>query len=226
MVDGLRWRAILVALLVAMVPNAARAEPYWIAYEGNGFPENEGWLHYASSPPAQRWLENGSLFIDSRADPGITDIYGMYPAAGLNPEPGETFVMTWRLNVHEAAAWEDPGVGLRSDSRHAVVFIFAEDYLLSLYEPGVYVQFKPGAFHEFELRSADMRGYELYVDGAFAVEGVFFESLFAPVVWWGDIVRGGSSLAAWDYFRFGVVPEPSGWLMALVGLLCTRTRRI
>ncbi len=84
------------------------------------------------------------------------------------------------------------------------------------------VEFKPGAFHEFELRSADMRGYELYADGAFAVEGVFFESLFGPGIWWGDFVRGSSSLAAWDYFRFGVVPEPGAVMRLLTCAACSR----
>ncbi len=227
MACALRWRGVtVVAVVLGVAVGTAWAEPYWFAYEGNEFPENEGWVRYATNPPAQRWLENGSLFIDSRADPGITDSYGMCPAGGLDPQPGETFVMAWRMNVQEAAPWEDPGVGVTSDERYAVIFIFAEDYLLSFYEPGVYVQLEPNVFHEFELRSGDMRSYELHVDGNLALEGVFFEGYSSPVAGFGDIVRGGSSLAAWDYFRFGVVPEPSARVMALVALLCTRTRRI
>ncbi|MEW6197344.1 MAG: PEP-CTERM sorting domain-containing protein [Planctomycetota bacterium] len=217
---------MILAVLLGAVAGAVWAEPYWIAYEGNEFPENDGWLHYASSPPAQRWLENGSLFIDSRADPNITDIYGMYPTSGLDPEPGETFLMTWRLNVYEAAPWEYPGVGLRSDERYAVAFIFAEDYLWSVYEPFVLVQFTPGMFHEFELRSTDMRTYELYLDGAFAVEGAFCESLFPPGLWWGDILRGGSSFGAWDYFRFGVVPEPGTLVLMFFGAAALRGKEV
>ena len=221
----LKRLAILGALL-GLVPSLALANQYWVAYEGNDYPENEGWTRYATDPPAQRWLQDGSFFIDSRADPSITDNYGMYPAAGIAPASGETFVMTWRLNIYESAPWEDSGVAVTSDDSYEVVFLFAEDYLLSLYEPSVYVQFEPGVFHEYELRSKDMRTYELYLDGHLAVNGVFFEGLFGAGVWWGDIVRGGSSLAAWDYFHFGVVPEPPACTVALVALLGIRARRI
>jgi len=57
------------------------------------------------------------------------------------------------------------------------------------------------------------------------VEGVFFEGFFSACVGWGDVVSSWS-LAEWDYFRFGVVPEPSGWLMALTALPCIRRREI
>ena len=55
MVRGLRWRsATILAVLLGVAAGAAWAEPYWIAYEGNDFPENEGWVRYATNPPAQR----------------------------------------------------------------------------------------------------------------------------------------------------------------------------
>ena len=59
------------ALGTLVIP--AGAEPYWIAYEGNDFPENEGWERYVTGPPAVRWLEDGSLFVDSRADTHTAD---------------------------------------------------------------------------------------------------------------------------------------------------------
>ena len=70
-----------------------------------------------------------------------------------------------------------------------------------------------------------MRSYELSVDGDPAVEGVFFESLSpSSGVAFGDIVHGGASLAAWDYVRFGVVPEPAAWLMIATTLPLFRER--
>jgi hypothetical protein len=203
----------------------AGADEYWIAYEGNDFPENEGWVRHASDPAAERWLEDGSLFIDSRADPHTTDNYTIYFDGGLDPEPGETFIMSWQLNVHEAVPWEDPGVYVVSDELWTVLFVFAEGYVSSTHEPNASAYFEPGVFHEFELRSGDMRSYELYIDDDLAIEGVFFEGFFSPCVGWGDVVHGGASLAQWDYFRFGVVPEGSAWLMSLILLVAFRRPR-
>lgn len=218
-------RALVCVILLAFTSVLAQAEQYWIAYEGNDFPENEGWVRYASDPPAERWLEDGSFFIDSRADVDITDSYAIPFADGnLNPEPGEVFVMSWALLVEESHLW-DPGVSVRSDDQWAVIFLFDEGSLLSVYEPEVYVEFEPGVFHEFELRSTDMRSYELYIDGEAAIEGAFFESLFSGAhVGFGDLARGGASLAAWDYFRFGVIPEPAAWLMGVIALVVFRRR--
>ena len=66
--------------------------------------------------------------------------------------------------------------------------------------------------------------YELYVDGDLAIEGVFFEGFFSPCVGFGDITSSGS-LAAWDYFRFGVVPEPATAPAFMIALVARRIVR-
>ena len=218
-------RRIVIAFLLVAAVEVAAADEYWIAYEGNDFPENEGWVRHASDPPAGRWLESGRLFIDSRADVDITENYAIYFENGLDPEQGETFVMRWRLKVNESHLW-DSGVFVKSDELWTVSFIFEEDSLVSVFERNVSAKFEPGVFHFFELRSGDMRSYELYIDDRLALEGKFFEGLFSPRVGWGDIVRGGASLAEWDYFRFGVVPEPSCLVMVFTALACICKRRI
>ena len=200
-----------------------RAEPYWVAYEGNDFPENEGWERASSNPPAERWLESGSLFIDSRADVVVYDNYTIYSDGNSDPSLGETFIMRWKLKVHEATPWDDPGVYVISDDHYAVMFVFGEGYVSSTYEANVSTEFEPGVFHEFEMRSADMRSYELYIDGHLATEGAFSESLFPACTGFGDVVSSWS-LAEWDYFRFGVVPEPPAWLGALFALPFIRRR--
>jgi len=50
MVHRGRWRGIATAaLLVTIVPSMLLAEPYWIAYEGNEYPEDVGWRrHYGN----------------------------------------------------------------------------------------------------------------------------------------------------------------------------------
>jgi len=70
----------------------------------------------------------------------------------------------WGLTVEDSHRW-DSGVGVTSDDRWAVSFTFDENSLVSTYEPTVYVEFEPGVFHRFELRSSDMRCYELFIDG-------------------------------------------------------------
>ena len=43
-------------LLVGSVCCAARGSPYWIAYEGNDFPESEGWERHAYGGGAERYF--------------------------------------------------------------------------------------------------------------------------------------------------------------------------
>lgn len=100
---------ILISLLTLASSYVAVGDEYWIAYEGNGFPENEGWIRDASDPAAERWLQGGSLFIDSRADILMFENYYKTSfGGGLDPGPGEMFIMRWGLTVHEAAPWDDP----------------------------------------------------------------------------------------------------------------------
>ena len=215
---------IVCVTALGMLVTTAGAEPYWIAYEGNDFPENEGWERYITDPPAERWLENGSFFMDSRADPHTTDSYGISFEEGLDPESGEIFVSNWGLRIEDDHL-SGSGIAISSDDHWAVSFLFDEDTLMSVYEPNVYVELEPAVNHEYELRSDNMRDYELYIDDELAIVGVFFESL-SPIsgVAFGDIVHGGASLAAWDYIRFGVVPEPATWLMITISLPFFRGR--
>ena len=201
-------RTCCLSLVLMLCITTGRAEPYWVAYEGNDFPENGGWVRHTTGPPPERWLEEGTLLVDSRVGPYTTDTYTVFFDGGLDPGPGETFLMQWKLNIHEATPWEDPGVYVVAEDHWSVLFAFGEGYLTSTYESNVYAEFEAGAFHEFEMRSTDMRQYTLYIDGDPVVHGMFVEGLQPSYVGWGD-VTGGGSLTAWDYFRFGVVPEPA-----------------
>jgi hypothetical protein len=216
-------RVVLLPVLACILAASATAEPYWIAYEGNDFPENEGWERYVTDPPAVRWLEDGSFYMDTRADPQTTDSYASSYDGGFDPGPGETFVLRWGLTVMDSQRLGS-SVEFTSDDLWAVHFDFDEDTLVSLYEPTVYVDIEPHVHHEYELRTSDVRNYQLYVDGDLAVEGVFFESFFPSGVGFGDLIRGGGSLSAWDYFRFGVVPEPGTSPMIAITLPLFRTR--
>jgi hypothetical protein len=199
----------------------AHADLYWFTYDGNDFPENEGWIRHFTDPPAQRWLEDGSLFVDSRADFLIDDTYRVVPPGGYDPDPGETFVMQWRLLVHESSNFCG-GVTFTSDQQHAVTFLFDEHRLLSSYE-SAYVELQPGVFHDFEMRSSDLLTYDLYVDGSLSLSGTFFQSLFAPGLGFGDLTSNGA-LVEWDYVNVGVVPEPPTSLLIVTAASLFRFR--
>jgi hypothetical protein len=211
---------IFVAALSCAAACPALAEQYWIAYEGDDFPENEGWTRVycdSNGVPGQggavRTIEDGALVLDSLESVMIVDFYEVTRA--MDPDAGEVFVMGWRARFDEVFG-NDPGVGVFSDEYRAAAFSFSETGLQSVFEPGAAVSFAGGEFHSFELRSADMLAYELFVDGLPALSGEFTDVFQASRVSWGDGTQGGRSLARWDYFRFGVVPEPGMlWMLAL-----------
>lgn len=211
-------RIVFYLMVSALLATVARADQYWITYEGNDFPENEGWQRVSNGQP-ERWLEDGCLVIDSRGSVSWVEFYQLDMGGNLDPGPGEVFVMQWGTLIDEVVGYRDPGVSVFADTRWAVAFTFDEDTVMSVFEEDVSADFEPGVFHEFELRSADMLSYELRIDGEPAITGAFWLSLDASRVGWGDVVQGGASLVEWDYLRFGVVPEPSaGLLLGLAGL--------
>jgi hypothetical protein len=217
-------RTLGVVMATLLVISAARAEQYWIAYEGNDFPENEGWTRIWFDPQAERWIEDDALVIDSRASVSTCEWYEWHPDV-TDPGTGEVFIAQWRLLVEEVTIGPyDPTVGIFSDDRWAVGFHFGEERIESVFEIDVSAAFEPGLFHDFELRSPDMRTYELYIDGSLAIQGSFWLSLMSSQVGWGDTIQGAASLTRWDYFRFGVVPEPSPALLLTVAVLAKRNR--
>lgn len=219
------YRVLNVMLAMLLGATTARASPWWVTWTGDAYPETEGWTHTASDPPAQRWLEDGKLFIDSRAALGMYDSYGQWRPGEMTLAPGETLHVDWALRVDETSGpWHvDPGVQISFDDQYTVVFVLGVGSIHSLYEPGNWAPFEPGVFHEFSFESSDMRTYALSVDGVPSLQGGFFESLFySPGVGWGDTTTD-RSLAEWDWVECGVVPEPSSILSVLL-LSCVLRR--
>ncbi|MGE0482172.1 MAG: hypothetical protein AB7Q17_17060 [Phycisphaerae bacterium] len=220
-------KRLLIAILLVggLWPARARAAPYWVAWEGNDYPENEGWERRMNGVgPAVRTLHDGLMTMDGLADLQIDDYYRM--ERPLNPETGEEFVMQWRVRVNEIIghplALYDPGVAVWSDDDWAVLFILGTDFIRSFHED-LNIPVQPGAFHAFEFRSSDMRSYQLFVDGSLIHVGSFWEPDFdRSRVHWGDMTRGSASSSDWDYFRFGVVPEPGTGLCFLTCLCCVQ----
>jgi hypothetical protein len=228
---------VLISTLCAFTATAT-AEPYWIAYEGNDLPENKGWNRRwgnwegPQQGEASRTVENGILTMDSLDDDGVYDFAYLELPGQIDPGPGELFVMQWRLKVDEViGGWFDPAVSLGSDSAGRAGFGFYRDRVESSFETNVSATFSPGMFHEYHFLSRDMLSYELHIDGELALEGEFWDGLTESFVGWGDGVQGTASRAHWDFFRFGVVPEPQSLFCVLVfsalahSLFASRSRK-
>lgn len=226
-VTGRTWRLTLAVLAtLALGATVTVASQWWVAYEGNDFPENEGWERHLYGGGADRYFQDGSLVLDGRASTSIADFYRQ-PLTS-DPGEGEVFQAEWSVYVADLTGFADPGVAIGSHGHGSVVLVYQENRIYSLLE-GVYVNFTPGLAHDYLLTSSDMfTTYSLFVDGVLAHVGVFIGPMGQSQADWGDYGQGASSLSLWDYFRFGVVPEPAtGLAVGSAGLavLFRRTRR-
>jgi hypothetical protein len=206
-------RLLLLVAACALTAAPVDADEYWVSYQGDDYPENEGWRRVFTDENgmkgqggAIRSLEDGALVLDSLRSVLIVDFYEM--SRPIDPDPGELFVMRWRLKVDSVPQHYDPAVALFSDTSSGVAFHFTETALISALEPNVTVPFEPQLFHLFELTSSDMQRYELSIDGSPAINGRFMPAGPPSRIAWGDGVQGATSVSRWDYFEFGVVPEP------------------
>ncbi len=205
-----------IAFVVATFAAApAAAEPYWVSWTGDNYPEEEGWTRFfndANGVPNQggafRTLDQGYMALDSLRDNTIVDSYSTlgYP----DPEDGEEFVMRWRVRVDDVlgAARYDPVIGIVSEQGAAAGFQLAEDGFRSALESTGRVPLSSGVFHLFEFVSTDMQTYVLSVDGESLMTGQFRPAGGTSRVSWGDGIQGSRSLSTWDFVEFGVIPEP------------------
>ena len=211
---------------------SATAEPYWITYEGNDFPENEGWERKWGNwdgpyegDGAIRTIEDGILTMDSRFDTGVYDSAFVERPGQIDPEPGEVFVLEWRALIEEEVGgptW-DSAAWIRSDDGRHVAIGLRPHEVVSAFEH-VYIPIEPGVFHDYRLTSSDMLTYELCIDGELARAGNFWQGISASRLSWGPVSQGVSSLSHWDYVRMGVTPEPSSCFLFLF-LCAIRSRR-
>jgi hypothetical protein len=204
----LLWPAVLGALSLSAL---AKADTYWVDYEATTglFPEEKGWTRYTMYGGGQRWFEHGALVLDTHRYAGICDWVAMERPGTVDPGPGETFVMEWRLSVDvvDPPGHYDVGVGLFSDDAWGVGFEFGVDFVRSDIENRVLAVFPPYVFHDFQLVSENMRDYVLNMDGEWLASGVFVHVCGPSEINWGDGVQGVTSLTRWEWFRFGSVPS-------------------
>lgn len=195
---------------------------YFVEWDGTCLPEDAGWTrdwgdwsgHYHGSG-AVRTIAEGVMTMDSLYDSGIADYALMHRA--FNPEPGELFVVEWRLAVDQVVGGfpGDPGIGVCSDDRWVVGFLYDGSSVFNLFDPDLHLAVAPGEFHHYRMTSWDMRTYDFYVDGEFVHEGPFSYGGDTSLMSWGDLTQGVASLARWDYVRVYTTPEPT--CLALCG---------
>lgn len=232
---GVRWwhSAIcpICLVVITIAVRAAYADPYWIAYEGDDYPENRGWERTygdgSTEPPhgePNRWIEDGVLMADTTLNNQLWEYYSIH--GQVNPGPGELFVAEWRVMLDLTAGPFDGTVVIARDSIPGRVGLTLLNGYLRITNEDVFIPITPGEFHEYRFQSWDMEEYELYVDGQLAHVGEFWTvTLLESFVAWGPGVQGASSMSSWDYFRFGVNPEPSALLLMLTAFACHGGRR-
>jgi hypothetical protein len=198
---------LVLSCVTAATPQAA-ANLYWIAYEGNDFPENEGWIRRIRGGGAERTLDNGVFRLNSLADTEIKDSYTI--ERQINPDLGEVFIAEWRLRIVENLNFYEAGIGIAPDFPGTLSFQYTLDHVISTREDWSQA-ITPLDFHSYRVESTDMVNYRLWIDGQFARTGQwdlisFNQSFFV----FGDMGQfgGTGSVTEWDYVRFGVVPEP------------------
>lgn len=196
---------MLQVLLACGTVLPAFANQYWVAYEGDDYPENGGWGRVTADGGAERSIEDGILLLDGSRSALINDVYSLRHEP-LDPVPGETFIAEWRFSLDAIVGVSDPGVAVFSDTGRGVGLSFSKSKIHSGFE-NADIPFDFDGFHEFVLSSADMRRYALYIDGILIREGQFLQVASTSTVAWGDGIEGAASISRWDYVRFGVVPE-------------------
>ncbi len=225
----MRMLMFLVAAL-GVLAGTAGADEYWLTYEGDDLPENEGWeRHWGNDDGSHegegaiRTLADGILTMDSMYDLRVYDYACHYLYGELDPDPGELFVAEWRVMVDETIGdGYDAKVGISSDDDWQLGIALFPDHIISKFEDDVEIPIEPDVFHEYRILSWNMLTYDLYIDGDLAHQGTFWHGSLASKFGWGDCVSGAANLSHWDYVRFGVVPEPSSLLMLIALCGCAR----
>jgi hypothetical protein len=204
-------------------------------YDGNDYPENEGWMRYTYDPNGElrRGVRDGVLTLDSLASGQIYDYYVVTDAA-LTPSPGQTLLASWRMRVTDGASgghWSDTMVVIENETNEYACFYIGVDFLSELgdlHTPPHLLPIEPQVWHTYDFVSSDLESYRLYVDGEFVFESWLHGNSWTdgPLVAWGDGGQGAvSSRSEWDYLQVQVVPETSTLTSIVLLLAAAGLRR-
>lgn len=214
---------------------AATAVASW--YEGNAFPEEEGWIRQGSET-ALRDLDDGWLVqeIQPWYDPpvmngGDSDYYLQY----LAQYQGAPFFAEWRMMSDAPPAEVDHhnGAALMVLVGGPVTYHFnVANGLVQFYTgyfPNLYFNVEPDVLHTYRLEVSGADWFEFYIDGVLVAADVpeaDFPTPDARMSFGGRYHLAGHT-TRWDYVRYGAIPEPATELLLLAGagLMVARRRR-
>jgi len=209
-----------------------------VSFEGDSFPEDEGWERYDRLYLAERHLSEGWLVqtphvieLDGRPH-GQDDVYHR-PLADFAGMP--TFFLEWRMQTtglrEEMFDVAPAAIVLGGNSGGFYHFTIARDqvsFFRDPYIPSVWVDIEASVPHDYRLELYGDELYELFIDGALVDSGVpegAYPTEDSEIVF-GARATYVDSTTRWDYIRFGtVIPEPATGALLLSGAALVFLRR-
>lgn len=222
------------ALAPLVMAAPALADPFFVRYGADVFPEQAGWTRQFADPAGNlvREFGGGVFRLDTRASVSIFDIYRrLTPALAL--QAGEALRLTWRMQTLETDLLGDTGdvfLAVTNAAGRYVYLSLGPEWVRADSVPGGGAEHSfdltPGVPHTYVLSSADMQTFSLLVDGVAAFSGSFGTLAIEPTtVAFGDAVQGLTSLSEWDFVEIAVTPEPHSALGLFAALLLPRLWR-
>jgi hypothetical protein len=210
-----------------------------VSYDGTSLPDHDGWYRNDDLFLAESWVENGWLIqyadvVDFGGLPvNQDDIYGRSIAEFAG---ADEFFIEWRMvtdGPREGIAHVSPAA-LALAGRMGITYhcTIAEDQAAlrrdTLY-PIVFADIEPGVPHTFRFEVFGDRFYSFLIDGEVIDSGTpegFYPTSDSFVVF-GARAADEPITAAWDYIKFGHMPEPASGACLLLGaaILLRRRRR-
>ncbi len=181
---------------------------------GDGTPDPEDW--------AIRYIEDG-VFVDDCL--GHSPSYDGYRIdRPLSPGAGERFIAEWRLWVDARTEYYSVSVAIAAENPpRGISFQFGADGMRVSGIQAI-IPLAEDQWHVVRFESDDLFSYDLFVDETWVYAGELNQLLLESYVAFGNGGTNSRQLSKWDYFRFGVVPEPNGWWTSVV-LVCAGIMR-
>jgi hypothetical protein len=221
----------LIAAVILIGWLASPARGYYIDYEGDVFPEDDGWTLIGDSPNPDQYshsIEDGVYTIDAAAEGGAFISYEKSFTANTNQ-----IIYEWRIGSSNNDGSTVFNGTLLGDYKKSVFIVglhkdyvdahFFEDYSSPTFEY-ICSQLENAPFHIIQIISNGAL-YSYFIDGI----PIGTYTLQDPVnvtqkITWGFMKNSHNipTTSKWDYVRVNTVPEPSNILMML-GTLCVVT---